>query len=80
MENKSNNLVGKIRNVAVGLCIASMPLAYSGCATSSNNYAIEYGVVGAGAGAIIGHQNHHTGNGALIGGLLGTIFGSQIEK
>jgi len=86
MENKSTNLADKIRNAIIGLCIASLPFAYAGCITTpdyagSRNHAIEYGVLGARAGAIVGNQSHHrTGKGALIGGLIGTIIGSQVEK
>jgi len=36
------------------------------------------GAIGAGAGAIIGHQKHHTAAGAAIGGGLGLVTGGLV--
>ncbi len=38
------------------------------------------GAVGAGAGAIIGHQSDHKGEGALIGAAVGAVAGGLIGK
>ena len=37
-------------------------------------------LLGAGTGAIIGHQSGHTGEGALIGGAGGALLGGAIGK
>jgi len=52
-----------------------------GCANQQNNTtegAVVGGLVGAGAGAIIGHQSGHAGGGALIGGALGALGGAFV--
>lgn len=67
--------------------VASMAMMVCGCQSSPNRAgegALIGGAVGAGAGAIIGHQSGHTGQGALLGGVLGalggTLMGSQVQK
>jgi hypothetical protein len=61
--------------------IASFALLACGC-QSANNKAGEGtvvgGVLGAGAGAIIGNQSHHAAGGALIGGALGALGGALV--
>jgi uncharacterized protein YcfJ len=46
-----------------------------GCDSDAKTGAVAGGAVGAGAGAIIGHQSGKTGQGALIGGAIGAGTG-----
>jgi uncharacterized protein YcfJ len=58
-------------------------IALPSCANQGPNTqrgAITGGVLGAGAGAIIGHQSGHAGTGALIGGASGALIGGAIGK
>jgi outer membrane lipoprotein SlyB len=48
-----------------------------GLSTTATN-ALGGGAIGAGAGAIIGHQTHHTAAGAAIGGGFGLVSGGLI--
>jgi len=48
-----------------------------GLNTTATN-ALGGGMLGAGAGAIIGHQSHHTAGGAAIGGGLGLVSGGLV--
>ena len=48
-----------------------------GLSTTATN-ALGGGMLGAGAGAIIGHQTHHTAAGAAIGGGIGLVSGGLI--
>lgn len=51
-----------------------------GCADQPNTTtgALAGGAVGAGTGAIIGHQSGHGGEGALIGGAAGALVGAGV--
>jgi uncharacterized protein YcfJ len=49
-----------------------------GCDSNAKNDALIGGGVGAGTGAIIGHQSGKTGQGALIGGAIGAGTGLLI--
>ena len=48
-----------------------------GLNTTATN-ALGGGAIGAGAGALIGHQKHHTAAGAAIGGGLGVVAGGLV--
>jgi hypothetical protein len=66
------------------LCIGSIVLM-AGCETTPTQQgAIAGGALGAGAGAIIGNQSHHSGEGALIGAaagaLTGALVGDQVDE
>jgi uncharacterized protein YcfJ len=68
------------------ICVA-LAVSNTGCASSPNRTAegaVIGGAVGAGAGAIIGHQSGETGEGAALGGLVGalagSLVGSQVQK
>ena len=68
------------------VCLA-LVASSAGCASSPNRTAegaVIGGAVGAGAGAIIGHQSGETGEGAALGGLVGalagSLLGSQVQK
>ena len=66
--------------IAVALLLAGLMV---GC-TATQQGAIAGGGIGAGTGAIIGHQSGRGGEGALIGGAIGaitgTIVGHEIDK
>jgi uncharacterized protein YcfJ len=74
----------KIAVSAVSVCLLCAGL---GCASSQNRAfegATIGGLIGAGAGAIIGHQSGETGEGAALGAgagaLVGALAGSQVQK
>lgn len=54
-------------------------LLFSGCTTTQKGAGIG-GVIGAGTGAIIGHQSGHTKEGALIGAGAGALGGALIGE
>jgi uncharacterized protein YcfJ len=68
------------------VCTALVGLLAGGCGqlNTTQKNALGGGVLGAGAGALIGHQTHHTAGGAAIGGALGalagTAFGYQMQQ
>ena len=53
------------------LTLAILSVFTFGCETNAQNDALLGGAIGAGAGAIIGHQSGHAAGGALIGGAVG---------
>lgn len=58
-------------------------IALPSCADQGPNTqrgAITGGLLGAGAGAIIGNQSGHAGTGALIGGASGALIGGAVGK
>ena len=63
------------------LLSAAAVLALSNCAAptgpNTQQDAVVGGLLGAGTGAIIGHQSGHTGAGALIGGAVGAGAGAM---
>lgn len=80
-----------MRKITAGFLSALMLISIIGCQNSPNRAgegAVIGGLVGAGAGMIIGNQGHNRGEGrtegALIGGALGALggalVGSQIQK
>ncbi|MDD5155622.1 MAG: glycine zipper 2TM domain-containing protein [Candidatus Omnitrophica bacterium] len=75
------------KNAAVfitGITLAFFTLGCQSAKTNAVEGAVIGGLIGAGAGGIIGHQSHHGAEGAGIGlaagALTGAIVGSQIEK
>src|SRR3954467_1602387 len=51
----------------------------SSCSTNAGTGALVGGALGAGTGAIIGHNSHgRTAGGALIGGAVGALAGAAI--
>src|SRR3954451_4053243 len=51
----------------------------AGCSTNTGTGALVGGALGAGTGAIIGHNSHgRTAEGALIGGAVGAVAGGVI--
>jgi hypothetical protein len=58
-------------------------IALPSCANQGPNTqrgALLGGALGAGTGAIIGHQSGHAGTGALIGGASGALIGGAVGK
>lgn len=68
------------------VCAALVASLGGGCAplNTTQKNALGGGILGAGAGALIGHQTHHAAGGAAIGGALGalagTAFGYQMQQ
>jgi hypothetical protein len=76
-----------MKKLAIFCIIFLILLPLSGCASNKSRVAegaIIGGIIGAGAGGIIGHQSHHGAEGAGIGAaagiLTGALIGSQISK
>lgn len=72
------------KKLVIGICCISAGVMFiSGCTTTQKG-AIGGGALGAGAGAIIGHQRDRAKEGALIGagvgGLAGALIGEQMER
>jgi uncharacterized protein YcfJ len=67
-----------MRAVSIILALAFVVMVL-GCTTEEKT-AVAGGAIGAGAGAIIGHQSGHTTEGALIGGTVGLIGGYLYGK
>ena len=65
-------LTATLAGCALALVACSTPL------TTREKGALAGGAIGAGAGAIVGHQVGHTGAGALIGAGVGAISGAVI--
>lgn len=67
------------------ICAIGAAAMFTGCNTTpTQDGAIAGGALGAGAGAIIGHQSGKTGEGALIGAgvgaLGGALIGDQVDE
>ncbi|MBI5091847.1 MAG: glycine zipper 2TM domain-containing protein [Candidatus Hydrogenedentes bacterium] len=70
----------RMKFAAVAIALATL-VGVVGCETTpAQNGALQGGVLGAGAGAIIGNQSHHAGEGALIGGAAGALGGALIGE
>jgi osmotically inducible lipoprotein OsmB len=63
---------GKTLLVAAALSM----MALSGCGTTTSDRAISGGLLGAGAGAVIGSVTGSAGKGAVIGGVAGAATGA----
>jgi len=66
----------KVRYLIISLLVL-MLVTVSGCTTTEKG-ATYGGLLGAGAGAIIGNQSDHALGGAAIGGLAGAAAGALI--
>jgi len=77
-----------MKTLLLTLTSAATILALSNCAApagpNTQRGAVVGGLLGAGAGAIIGHQSGHTGEGALIGaaagGTAGAVYGNARDQ
>ena len=63
-----------------GISLVAVGLLVAGCATATPTQkgAVAGSAVGAGLGAIIGHQSVDTGKGALVGAAAGGLAGSLL--
>lgn len=68
----------RLKNAAVVTAMVSA-LALAGCGTNPGDRAVSGGLIGAGAGAIIGGAAGNAGAGALIGGLSGAAVGAATD-
>ena len=76
-----------MKNSLTLLALAAACLTVSSCSNygpNTNAGMATGGLLGAGAGAIIGHQSGHTGEGALIGGAAGAaaggLYGNSMDQ
>jgi uncharacterized protein YcfJ len=76
-----------IRCITLSVSILTLAIVSAfvvGCETNAQNDALLGGAIGAGAGAIIGHQSGHATGGALIGGAVGGgtgyVVGNEQDK
>ena len=67
-----------MRKVAAGSVICLTLMTGCGSLNTTQKNALGGGVLGAGAGALIGHQTGHTAGGAAIGGALGALAGGAL--
>ena len=65
-----------MKNITAALLILVL-IVVAGC-TATEKGAVIGGAVGAGTGALIGHEAGSTGTGALIGGVVGVVGGALI--
>ena len=77
-----------MKSLLLTLASVVTALALSNCAApagpNTQKGAVAGGLLGAGAGAIIGHQSGHTAEGALIGaaagGTAGAVYGNARDQ
>jgi len=73
-ERKEQNMKTWMKVLSCALVLSVVALGIVGCQTYGEAAGLG-GAIGAGTGAIIGHQSGHTVEGALIGGALGAVTG-----
>jgi len=70
-----------MKGYLAGIVMVGLALVTTGCAsTQSKDGAVLGGFLGAGVGAVMGHQTGHGGEGALIGGVIGAASGAIIGE
>ena len=67
----------RLSTILVLIALMAGWILLSGCTTTQKG-ALVGSAVGAGSGAIIGHQSGHRGRGALIGAGVGAITGALV--
>jgi hypothetical protein len=70
-----------IRTLGTAGCLLAVIIATAGCrsdASHTERGAVGGGLLGAGAGALVGSASGHAGAGALIGGAAGALAGAAI--
>lgn len=74
----------KTKAMFLMLALAAMMLGSMGCSSKAKTGTLVGAGTGAAAGAIIGHQSGHKGEGALIGGAVGAaggyMIGNEMDK
>jgi uncharacterized protein YcfJ len=77
-------MIRYVVSAALTFVIATVIVFAVGCESEAQNDALLGGALGAGTGAIIGHQSGHAGKGAVIGGAVGAgagyVIGNEKEK
>jgi uncharacterized protein YcfJ len=70
----------RTRNLAACSLLVCTLMTTTACGplNTTQKNALGGGILGAGAGALIGHQSGHTGGGAAIGGALGALAGGAL--
>lgn len=66
------------RSFVVGTVLAAA-LALSGCGTNPGDRAVSGGLIGAGAGAVVGAATGNPAAGAAIGGAAGAVIGATTD-
>jgi len=70
--------VTNLKNLAASAAIIAA-LALSACGTTTEDRAVSGGLLGAGAGAVVGSLAGNAGAGAVIGGLGGAAVGALTD-
>jgi len=65
----------QMKGLATGTVLVAA-LALSGCGTNPGDRAVSGGLIGAGAGAVIGAATGNPAAGAAIGGVTGAVVGA----
>jgi len=65
--------------VFVAGTVLAATLALSGCGTNPGDRAVSGGLIGAGAGAVIGAATGNPAAGAAIGGVTGAVVGAATD-
>lgn len=65
----------RLKRLAVGTALAAT-LALASCGTNPGDRAVSGGLLGAGAGAVIGAATGNAGTGAAIGAVSGAVIGA----
>ena len=68
----------RLKNFAAGALVAAS-LALAGCGTDPGDRAASGGLLGAGAGAVIGAATGNPAAGAVIGGAAGAVVGAATD-
>ena len=66
------------RGIVAGSIALATLLGACGPLNTTQKNALGGGILGAGAGALIGHQTHHAAGGAAVGGALGALAGGAL--
>jgi|SRR5579864_2704007 len=70
--------VTNLKNLAASTAVIAA-LALSACGTTTEDRAVSGGLLGAGAGAVVGSLTGNAGAGAVIGGLGGAAVGALTD-
>ncbi|HEX4293234.1 MAG TPA: YMGG-like glycine zipper-containing protein [Rhizomicrobium sp.] len=68
----------RLKNWAAGAAVM-VTLALAGCGTNPGDRAVSGGLIGAGAGAVVGAATGNPAAGAAIGGAAGAVVGATTD-
>ncbi|MCI0630591.1 MAG: glycine zipper domain-containing protein [Phycisphaerales bacterium] len=81
---QNSGFARRTRFAGYGVAMIAAGVFFAGCRNDAGTFAAVGSALGAGAGAIIGHQSGHGAEGALIGAgagaLGGYILGNESDK